>query len=191
MLYKIVKAVVGGLFKLIYRFEIINKEKINNDKKLIICSNHVSNLDPIIISAVFKKQVYWMAKKELFDIKPLGWFLDKLGAFPVDRETTSLSTLRTSMKILKDEHSLGIFPEGTRVKNIDLKNAKPGVALISIKSKAPILPVYIESTFKPFSKIKVVIGDELEFYNTDDKIGKDDYKLLGEEVLKQIYELGN
>lgn len=191
MLYKILRAIIGVLFRILYRIELVNGENLKKDGKLIICANHIHDFDPVIISVLTKNQIFWMAKKELFENKIFGKFLSKLGAFPVDRESAALSTLKHSMKILKEGNILGIFPEGTRVKKMDLENAKPGVVLISTSTKTPILPVYIDTTYRPFSKIRIVVGEKMEFYKTDEKISKDDYKELGERVLKEIYRLKN
>lgn len=189
MLYRFLKQTVGIIFKLIYKIDVENIENIPQGEKLIVCSNHIHNFDPIILSIIIRDQVFWMGKKELFENKILGGFLTRLGAFPVDRENTGLSTLRHSMKILKENHILGIFPEGTRVKKKDLKNAKPGVALISIQTRTPIIPIFIDTTYKPFSKIRVVVGEKINFFDIEDKLTRDDYKLLGEKVLEEIYKL--
>lgn len=190
MFYRIVKNIASLIFNLLYRIEVIGKEKIPNNEKLIICGNHTHNFDVAIISILFPNQIHWMGKKELFKFKPLAFILEKLGSFPVDREKPGLSAIKNSMRILGDNKSLGIFPEGTRVKEFDIKNAKPGVALISISTQAPILPILIEGTYRPFSKIKVSIGDIFDFSEAYGKRpSKDEYQAYGEQVLYNIYNL--
>ncbi len=190
MFYKIVERLLKLYFKLFFKLEINNLENLPKEGKLIICSNHISNYDPMVLIASFPRQINWMAKKELFESKIIAYFLEKLGAFPVDRQKPGLDSLRHSMKILKSDNVLGIFPEGTRVKNFDIDNAKPGVALISIQTQTPIIPIYIDSNYKFFSKIKVNIGKTIEFDQFyQNKPSKEDYKILGEHVLKEIYKL--
>lgn len=191
-LYNVIKAIVGTLFRLVYRIEVHGKENIVKEGRVVLCSNHISNLDPIILSIVFPRQVSWMAKKQLFNNKILSYFLTKIGTFPVDREESDLSAIKNALKVLKKEGVLGIFPEGTRVKGINLENAKPGIALISIKSHSPVLPVYIEGNFKPFSKIKVYFGNPIDFSkNYDRKLNKEDYLLFSKEILQSIYSIKN
>lgn len=178
------------MFKLFYKIEVIDQDKIPRDGRFLLCSNHIHVLDPIILSVIIPRQISWMGKKELFENKLLSYFFNKLGVFPVDRQETELSTIKHSIRILKKEGILGIFPEGTRVKEINLENAKPGVALISIRSKAPILPIYIEGSYRPFSKIKVHVGNTFDFSESyDRKLTTNDYKIYSQEILSTIYSM--
>lgn len=189
-LYKTLRIIANVVFRLFFKIEVIGKGNIPKKGRLLLCSNHIHNLDPIILSIIVPREIAWMGKEELFKNKVTDNLFRKLGVFPVDRQETSMSTIRHSMRILNKEGILGIFPEGTRVKEINLENAKPGVALISIKSKSPILPIYIEGSYKPFSTIKIFIGDMFDFsekYNQ--KLGTSDYKLYGQEILKTIYSI--
>lgn len=189
-LYKVVKIIIGTIFRLIYRIEVHGRENIIKDGRLVLCSNHINNLDPIILSIVFPRQVCWMAKKQIFENKLLAYLLNKIGTFPVDREESDLSAIKNSLRVLKNEGVLGIFPEGTRVKEINVENAKPGVALISIKAQAPVLPVYIEGNFKPFNKIKVYFGEYIDFSNSYGKrLTTEDYRLFSKDILQSIYSI--
>lgn len=188
--YNFIKKIAIVIFKLIYRINVYGEENIKNQGSLIICANHTHNFDPIILSIVYPRQVFWMAKKQLFRFKILAFFLNKLGAFPVDREEADLSTFKKSLKVLKNNDVLGIFPEGTRVKKIDLENAKPGIGLIALRSKAPVLPVFIEGNYKPFSKINVYFGQEMDFSDYHNKkVSKEDYLLVSKDILKSIYSI--
>ncbi len=187
-LYSLVKGIANILFRLIYKIEVYGKENMIKEGKIILCSNHINNLDPIILSMIFPRQIFWMGKRQIFKFKIIAYLLNKLGVFPVDREEADLSAIKNALKILKDEKVLGIFPEGTRVKEINLDNAKPGIAMIGIKAKAPILPVYIEGNYKIFSKIKIYIGERIEFSHIyGKKLTTEDYKSYSKEILKSIY----
>lgn len=187
-LYKVVKTIANIIFRLIFNIKTHGKENIPLDGRLIICANHSNLLDPIILSIVFPRQIFWMAKKELFNNKILGYLLKKLGAFPVDRGESDLSAIKNALRVLKNEGVLGIFPEGTRVKEFDLENVKSGISLISIKSQSNVLPVYIEGNFKLFSKVNIYFGDPMDFStNYNKRLSQDDYKRLSEDILKSIY----
>lgn len=188
--YNFVKGIANVIFRLIYRIEVNGKNNIPKEGRLVLCSNHSHIFDPIIISMVFPRPIHWMAKKQLFKNKLFSAFLNKLGAFPVDREESDLSAIKNSLRVLKEEGVLGIFPEGTRVKKINLENAKPGVALIGVKSQSFILPVFIKGKFKPFSKIEVYFGQPIDYSKMNSKgLATEDYYKLSKDILKSIYIL--
>lgn len=190
LFYNTVKIIANIIFRLIYRIEVIGKDRIFKEGRLILCSNHIHLFDPVIVSMVAPRQICWMAKKELFQSKLSAYLINKLGTFPVDRDESDLSAIRNALKILKNEGVLGIFPEGTRVKEFDADNAKAGVALISIKAQSPVLPVYIEGNYKVFSKIKIYFGDPIDFSNSyGKKLSTEDYRSLSKEILKSIYDI--
>ena len=188
--YSFVKKIAIIVFKILFRIKVFGEENIKDEGSLILCSNHIHNFDPIIISIVYPRQVSWMAKKQLFKYKIPAFFLNKLGAFPVDRDEADLSTFKKSLNVLRNQGVLGIFPEGTRVKNIDLENAKPGVGLIALKSKANVLPIFIEGNYKPFSRINIYFGERIDLSDYHNKrVSKEDYLLVSKDILKSIYSI--
>ena len=187
MFYFTVKKIVGFIAKHIYRIEVVGEENIPKDnKRLIVCGNHKSNLDPVAISAVFDRQIFWMAKKELFQNKLFGGFLDKLGAFPIDREGNDLSAIKKSLKILKDENVLGIFPEGTRVKEVDYTRIKSGIALIAQKTNSEVLPVFIEGDYKPFRKTRIYFRKPVKI-NKEIKYSKEELENISQDIMRIVY----
>lgn len=172
--------------KLIYRIEIHGKENIPKDNDYIICPNHLSTLDPPMIGAVMPRRVAFMAKKELFDIPFIRWWLDWLGAFAVDRESLGPSTIKT-VKVIKDSNwVLGIFPQGTRGIPGEIRGVTSGFAGIAKLTKCNILPVGILGTEKvkhlPFTgKIIINIGEIIPYdKNTE---------LVKEKWIEQIQKL--
>lgn len=167
MFYRILKILGFLLLKIMFRIEYNGVEKIPETGALIIAGNHSSYLDGIILGAMSKRSIHFMAKKELFKNKILASFFRTLKAFPVDREKPGKSSISMALKILKNGNILGMFPEGTRyIESL----GKPfyGVGFFSIKSGAPILPAAIYGTAKAapkgtylphFLKIRVTVGD--------------------------------
>ncbi|MGF7057060.1 lysophospholipid acyltransferase family protein [Brassicibacter mesophilus] len=188
--YNFARGLVSIVFGAMFRIKIQGKEHIPTKGRIVICSNHVSLLDPIIVAIAVPRQVFFMAKKELFRSKLLGTVIRKLGAFPVDREGADLLAVRSSLKILKNEQALGIFPEGTRIKEHDISNAKPGIAMMSIKGKASIIPIHIDTQYKVFREVKVTIGEAvcLEEY-FDKKLSIEEYTEISKKVMNKIYDL--
>lgn len=188
--YAIAKGIVNIVFKLIYKIKIYGKENILMEEKLIICSNHSHILDPVILAMIFPRQISFMAKKELFKNRILRYVFTKLGAFPVDRKESDISAIKNALRVLTKDGVLGIFPEGTRVSEFNLDNVKSGTALISIKSKSRILPIYIEGNYKFFSKINIYIGPHIDFSEYyGEKLDSEAYALLSKKVLKDIYTI--
>ena len=165
-------------FKLVYRLEVIGKENIPKNNDFLIAANHLSTLDPPLICAIMNRGVACMAKKELFKNPFMIWWLNWLGAFAVDRENVSVSTMKTVKAIRKTEWVLGIFPQGTRQLDGEIKNITKGFATIAKSNKCGILPVGITGTEVakriPFSgKIVVRIGEVIPYSdNVDEMVAK-------------------
>ncbi|MCM1022628.1 MAG: 1-acyl-sn-glycerol-3-phosphate acyltransferase [Prevotella sp.] len=135
-----VRYVTMGVYKLFYNFHIEGTENIPQDRALVLASNHRSYADPVILTMPMKKPVTYMAKEELFKNKLFGWFITKLGAFPVKRGGGDMQVIDDSVAILRSGRHLVIFPEGTRSKDGKVGKGKTGVALIAAKSGADVLP---------------------------------------------------
>ncbi|WP_026895053.1 lysophospholipid acyltransferase family protein [Clostridiisalibacter paucivorans] len=190
--YNLARFLAKVVLKILYKVEIHGLENIPNKGKIVICSNHSSLWDPVIVATSISRQVSFMAKKELFNNKILKSIILKLGAFPVNRKGADLNAIKTSLRILKKGGALGIFPEGTR--NIEGKriDAKPGTAMIGIKSRTPIIPMRIITNYKFFNTIKVFIGKPiyLERY-FGQKLSMDKYSEISNEIMNNIYGLGD
>lgn len=135
-----VRYVTMGVYKLFYNFHIEGVENIPQDRALVMASNHRSYADPVILTMPMRKPVTYMAKEELFKNKLFGWFIRKLGAFPVKRGTGDMQVIDDAVDILESGRHLVIFPEGTRSKDGKVGKGKTGVALIAARSGADVLP---------------------------------------------------
>ncbi|WP_138159759.1 lysophospholipid acyltransferase family protein [Peptoniphilus catoniae] len=186
MLYKIFRFIGLIFIKLLFRVELVGKENFPKEGPIIVAPNHKSNFDPIFVSCLIKTQIHWMAKKELYRSKILGYIVDLMGAFPVDRQATDIKAIKKAMGILKEKKVLGIFPEGTRVKNQDFSNPKSGVALIGHRTKSKIVPIYIDGNYKLFRKMRLVIRKPIDLSQTP-KLNQKDYDDLALKILKSIY----
>ncbi len=165
-------------FKLVYRLEVNGLENVPKDNAYIVCPNHLSTLDPPLVVGVLPRNISFMAKKELFDIKFLRWWIDWLGAFAVNRESLGPSTIKTVMAIKKSEWVFGIFPQGTRGVPGEIRGVTKGFAGLAKITKCAILPVGIVGTNEvkrlPFSgKIVVNIGKPIPYSDDiDDMVSK-------------------
>lgn len=164
--------------KLVYRLEVHGKENIPDDNSYIVAPNHLSTLDPPMIAGIFPRPVAFMAKRELFENPFMRWWLNWLGAFAVDRDNLSVSTIRTVLTISKTNWVFGIFPQGTRQMPGVISNVTKGFASLAKTTKCGILPVGIigsqDAKYMPFSgKIIIKIGELIPYSdNVDDMVEK-------------------
>jgi len=145
-------------------------ENIPDNQAVIIMPNHVSYLDPSAVGAYCKRQVFFMAKSELFKYPILGDLLRSVGAFPVSRGTADRASIKKAFELLKDNRVLNIFPEGRRSEDGNLNSIQKGAVMIALKSKAVVIPVAVIGSEKCLSaqkkgfhrcKVKVVYGKPL------------------------------
>jgi 1-acyl-sn-glycerol-3-phosphate acyltransferase len=161
-LYSFAKAVVYGALKPVYRFEVIGREHFPTDGGVLLCSNHIDNLDPPVVGINAPRPVHFMAKEELFKVPALGKILPHLNAFPVKRGMSDREALRKGLGTLKEGKVLGLFPEGTRSKTGQLGKGLAGAGFFALRSQAHVVPCAIIGPYKPFSKLKVVYGKPIE-----------------------------
>ena len=140
-------------YKLIYRLEVIGRENIPEGKDYIVASNHLSTLDPPLMCAILNRPIAYMAKKELFENIFMRWWLNWLGAFAVDRESLSVSTIRTVIGLRDTGWVLGIFPQGTRETDGNMNNINKCFASFAKTLKCDILPVAITGMTKDQRKV--------------------------------------
>lgn len=132
--------------------------------KAILAMNHRSNWDYVQFGLNSATKYRVLAKKELFKNKIFGWILHNFGGIEIDRDTTDINAIKKCMKVLKEDKKLLIFPEGTRLKDesLVLGEIKSGLSMIAIKTKTPIVPVWIVRKPKFFRKSTYLIGKPFE-----------------------------
>jgi glycerol-3-phosphate dehydrogenase (NAD(P)+) len=146
LVYWPVRWVLIPFFRIYFRLGRIGREHIPQDGPLLLAANHRSFLDPFVCGAMLKRPVYYVAKKELFANRLQGWFLNALGAFPVDRGASDQEMLTTARAILDRGDVVLIFPEGTRVRPGGLGKPKRGIGRLALESGAPVVPLAVIGT---------------------------------------------
>ena len=152
MFYYVVKAICWLILKIFWRMEIIGIENLPQSGGLIIASNHVSYLDPAVLTASFNRKIYFLTKKEVFKNNFISFLLKNMNALPIDRGKVDMLAFKKAINILREEKVLGIFPEGTRSSNGELQELKLGTIKIAMKTGVPILPVGIIGTHKIYPR---------------------------------------
>lgn len=161
MAYYIVKYLLTPFLFIFFFPKIVGKKNTKFKGKAIIISNHKSMGDPLLISATFHRQILWMGKQEFFEKKLLAAFFYAVRTFPVRRGEGDLAAIRHAFKVLRNGEILGIFPEGTRLKDGDIRAFKSGTSLIALKTKTPVIPIYIRGDYKLFRRMTLIIGEPI------------------------------
>jgi len=169
MFYNLAKFVCSLLIKLLFRVRVEGVENFPEEGAAIVYSNHKSWWDPVVVGCVLKRPIFFMAKKELFEIPVFGYILKLLHAFPVNRGAPDRKAIRKALEVLNEKKVLGIFPEGTRSKDGVLKEPEPGIALLATKVKdVALVPVAIKGDFRFLNPILIKIGKPIRL-SLDDK----------------------
>ncbi|CAA9537528.1 MAG: 1-acyl-sn-glycerol-3-phosphate acyltransferase [uncultured Solirubrobacteraceae bacterium] len=155
LVYWPVRWVLIPFFRLYFRLGRIGREHLPADGPLLLAANHRSFLDPFVIGAMLKRPVYYVAKKELFHNRLQGWFLNALGAVPVDRGASDQEMLTTARTILDRGDVVLIFPEGTRVRPGGLGTPKRGIGRLALESGAPVVPIAVIGTENVRRKLRI------------------------------------
>lgn len=142
---------------------------------ILVC-NHTAGLDPVLIQSVCPRIVVWMMASEYYDLRTIRWVFRAVQAIPVDRDGKDLAATRAGLRALKDRRVLGVFPEGRIETGRELLEFQVGVALLAIKSGAPVYPAYLDGTqrgremaasvFRP-CRATIAFGPEVKFDRAD------------------------
>lgn len=128
------------------RWEITGREHVPSAGPLVVISNHLHLLDPPLLTACCDRRLHPMAKRELFELPLIGWYLRSYGAFPVRRFSADIGALRVARTLLRDGEVVLMFPEGTRSRDGGMRAALPGAAMVAMLANAPVLPIAITGT---------------------------------------------
>lgn len=153
--------VARTFFRLFYRVKVHGRENIPEEEGVLLCSNHIHYLDPPLVGCFLKRETRFMAKAELFEAPILKHLIPKLGAFPINRGKSDRKAMRTGLKLLKEGEMVGVFPEGTRSKNGELKEGLAGVGFFALRSDAKIIPCAVIGPYKLFKTVHVIYGKPL------------------------------
>jgi len=185
--YMFARAIVKGILTPVYRYEVIGAENIPSEGGVLLCSNHIDNLDPPTVGVTCPRPISFMAKAELFKAPFLKTVLPKLETFPVKRGMADREALRQGLKILKEGKVLGLFPEGTRSKDGKLGNGMAGVGFFALRSKAAVVPCAVIGPYKRFARLKVVYGPPIQMDELRERKASADE--VTEVIMKSIGEL--
>lgn len=194
--YTFMRALLGGIVRLIFRVKVIGAENIP-DEGALICANHIAIRDVFLIAATYPRLIRFIAKKGIFKVPVIGQIVAAWGAIKVERNGGDLAAIRTAVELMEGDNTVAIFPQGHRFPGVNpfTTPRKNGAALIAYRSGCDVLPVCIKvkkNEYAPFRRVEIVYGklirnSELGFASG----GSAEYEKANEYIFSKIGELGD
>lgn len=190
--YRIITTAVRWIEKLFWGLQVIHPERLENISNCIIAANHISAVDPPFIGSIMPIEIFYLAKAELFEPKPMGMFFKFVNCIPIKRGRIDKRAITTVKMVLRKGNSLLLFPEGTRKS----AKVKSGVGKFAIETGKDVLPIYIENStdfwgcFFRKKRLKIYIGERMnaENYKNLESV-KENYHDLAHQIMNNILEL--
>ena len=178
------------IIRFLFPTRTVGKKNLKNLKgATIVASNHLANVDAILLSMIMiKYNFYYLAKKELEPKNKIAhWFFNLMNFIYVDRKAVGIKAIKEVTSVLKNGNKIMIFPEGTRNHGNEdnMLEMKGGVVFFASHSDATIVPVQIIKKPRLFRFNTVVIGEPYKLKETT-KEGLENEKIILEEKLKAI-----
>lgn len=147
-------ALFGPGVRTLWRPWVVGEENLPRRGGVLLASNHIALLDPVIVPAMLHRQMTYPAKKELFQgdhglwSKIVAWFLKAVDQVPLDRSggRRSIEGMAPVLQRLDEGGVVGIFPEGTRSADGGLFKGKTGVARLALRARVPVVPMAVVGT---------------------------------------------
>jgi 1-acyl-sn-glycerol-3-phosphate acyltransferase len=179
-----------SILRIFGRLHVLDKQNVPKEGAYVIACTHTGWVDVLYLGiSLLPIHVHYMAKKQLFDKRWIGWLLGKLNAFPVDRDKPGPSVLKIPSRLLTQGKVVGIFPSGTRIE--EQTSLKQGAITIAQRSKVPIIPAaYVgPNNFRElFTKRKayLIFGDPIHISASKEE--REYYNQLLEERLRSLVQ---
>ena len=192
-MFGLARGLVSIWLKLFFKVSVVGVNNLPTQGGAILCANHASSMDLVLLGVNIKRKIKWIAKVELFKNPFIARILTGLGAFPVKRGKGDVTAVKTIYNLLSEGEIVGIFPEGKRVRDIkDRPDVKRGFVSFAFKSKAPIVPASIVYGWGPLKKSKLfsrirVIFHEPVVLDFSREYANEEMESIGKEIMGTIY----
>jgi cytidylate kinase len=141
--YAVDQWLIRSTARLLWRFHVEGIDNVPTSGGVILASNHKSYLDPLLVGSVVPREVYYLAKRELFKIPLVGTWIRCHNSIPIDRGGFDRAALSRALALLASGKALLLFPEGTRIRRPGLGPPREGIALLAARANVPIVPVHV------------------------------------------------
>ncbi len=198
--YRISWLFLNVVERVVFGFKVSGRESIPRSGAVIIASNHISYCDPPVVGSGVPREVFFLAKEELFRNRAFGWLISQYNAIALRRSVGDVGAVKKAVELLKQGKAVLMFPEGTRSLSGRLLKPKPGVGMIASLASAPVVPAYVTGSnhlgaaFLRKTRMAVRFGRPIEpspdmAHGSGRPTRRDEYLRLSQEVMQRIAEL--
>ena len=182
---------LGSLVRLVAPLRVYGSERVPREGGVVLALNHFSWLDPPAFGVACPRNIFYMAKAEIHDVRGFGPFIRSFGAFAVRRGESDREAVRLAREVVRDGNALGLFVEGTRQRTGVPGEAKPGAAMVALHEQVPIVPAAIHGSqhwkLGSFRPVSVAWGTPVRFESQS--AGGRAYREVSAEVERRIRAL--
>jgi 1-acyl-sn-glycerol-3-phosphate acyltransferase len=172
---RVVYAISHGLARFVatvfFRTRVHGRDLVPTSGGVLVCANHQSYLDPVLVGLSVDRRLNYLARDTLFRNRWFAWLIRFYDAIPIEREGSGLSGLKETLRRLKRGEMVLIFPEGTRTQDGEISPLKPGFCSVARRANVPLCPVGFDGPFQAWPKgavlprlnrVSVFIGPAIE-----------------------------
>jgi 1-acyl-sn-glycerol-3-phosphate acyltransferase len=198
VLYGIARSLVVGICRVLWRPELIGRERLPRGGAFVLAPSHRSFLDTPFMSCVTRRRVRFMGKAELWKYRWSARFLSALGGFPVNRGVPDRTSLHAALDALAGGEPVVVFPEGTRRKGPVIEDLHDGAAYLAARAGVAVVPVGIGGSEEilakgrkvpKLKKVVMVVGHPLEPPRREGPVRRSDVAVLTEQLREEIQKL--
>ncbi len=189
--YRVLRRMTQMWFLLFYKVRAFGRENFPAEGAALICSNHQSHYDPLLVGHICRRRMNYVARKTLFKFKPFAIIINFLDAIPLDKSGMGIAGIKETIKRLKRGEFVLIFPEGTRCFDGEIADFHEGFVVIARRTKTTIVPVGFDGAFhawprsRPYplpGKIALSVGEPITYEQYKDLTDKEVANLLRERI---------
>lgn len=201
LLYSATRLVLSPVVSLFTGCEVRGREHIPATGRLIVAANHVAYTDPPLVGFAARRELFYLAKEELFHVPVLGPLITAYNAIPIRRGRADVAGMAKAMEVVRSGRALIMFPEGTRSRDGNLLPARPGVGRIAHDAEALVVPCRLEGSDQPGKwllrqvRLRVSFGpartwQELAGEQAGLEPGRELFQAISDGVMREIAALG-
>jgi 1-acyl-sn-glycerol-3-phosphate acyltransferase len=167
----------------VWRIRVFGRQNVPSNGGVLVVWNHQSHLDPILVGLACDRRLNFVARDTMFGFPPFRWLISSLDAIPIDREGIGLGGLKESLRRLKAGEMLAIFPEGTRTRDGEVGEMKPGFLALARRAKVPLLPVGLDGSFDSWPRRSLFPWPAIVHVCVGQPLSAEEMSHLGDEKL--------
>ncbi|MDI3256224.1 MAG: lysophospholipid acyltransferase family protein [Kyrpidia sp.] len=189
-IYRFGRVLIRIPMQTLFPLRVIGREHVPEQGGVVLCANHGSNWDPVLLGLSVSRPIHFMAKEELFRVPGLAPLVRGLGAFPVRRGAADRAALRTAVQLARGGRVVGLFPEGTRRRRGKVGRPMPGAGMVAVRSGAPVIPVHIDAGYRPGSRVTVRFGPPVDLSPwMNRRLSSREYAEVASAIMDTVYRL--